>query len=96
MAGKADFGKCRLVRCRRRYKSGILAGTKADRVLQRKSAENRGPNVGWRMFNDPEPEFWVVDEGDGGFSRACDLVVMALEIDGVVVVDATRLAEGEV
>ena len=56
--------------CRRRYKSGIVAGTKADSILQRKSAQNGGPDVGWRMFDDPEPEFGVVDEGDGGFRRA--------------------------
>jgi hypothetical protein len=48
------------------------------------------------MFDDPEPELRVVDEGDGGFGSACDLVVAALEIDGVVVVDAPLLAKGKV
>ncbi len=48
------------------------------------------------MFDDPEPELGVVDEGDGGFGSASDLVVAALEIDGVVVVDAALLAQGKV
>jgi len=48
------------------------------------------------MFDDPEPELRVVDEGDGGFGSASDLVVAALEIDGVVVVDAALLAQGKV
>ena len=48
------------------------------------------------MFDDPKPELRVVDEGDGGFGSACDLVVAALEIDGVVVVDAALLAQGKV
>lgn len=37
----------------------------------------------------------MVDEGYGGFGGACDLVVAALEIDGVVVVDAALLAKGK-
>ena len=48
------------------------------------------------MFDDPELELRVVDEGDGGFGSACDLVIAALEIDGVVVVDAALLAQGKV
>ena len=48
------------------------------------------------MFDDPELEFRVVDEGDGGFGRGSDLVVGALKIDGVVVVDAALVAEGKV
>lgn len=48
------------------------------------------------MFDDPEPELGVVDEGDGGFGSAGDLVIAALEIDGVVVVDAALLAKGKV
>ena len=48
------------------------------------------------MFDDPEPELGVVDEGDGGFGSAGDFVIAALEIDGVVVVDAARLAKGKV
>jgi hypothetical protein len=48
------------------------------------------------MFDDPELELGVVDEGDGRFGGACDLVVAALEIDGVVVVDAALLAQGKV
>ena len=48
------------------------------------------------MFDDPELVFGVVDEGDGGFGSWGDGVVCALEIDGVVVVDATLLAEGKV
>ncbi len=48
------------------------------------------------MFDDPELELRVVDEGDGGFGRASDLVVAALEINGVVVVDAALLAQEKV
>ena len=48
------------------------------------------------MFDDPEPELGVVDEGDGRFGSAGDLVIAALEIDGVVVVDAALLAKGKV
>ena len=48
------------------------------------------------MFDDPEPELGVVDEGDGRFGSAGVLVIAALEIDGVVVVDAALLAEGKV
>ena len=47
------------------------------------------------MFDDPELEWRVVDEGYGGFGGACDLVVAALKIDGVVVVDAALLAKGK-
>jgi hypothetical protein len=32
------------------------------------------------MFDDPEPELRVVDEGDGGFGSACDLTVIRLLI----------------
>ena len=42
--------------CRRPYKSGIVAGTKADGDLQRKSSENGWPNGGGRVFDDPELE----------------------------------------
>ncbi len=48
------------------------------------------------MFDDPEPELGVVDEGDGRFGSAGVLVIAALEIDGVVVVDAALLAKGKV
>ena len=48
------------------------------------------------MFDDPELVFGVVDEGDGGFGSGGDGVVCALEIDGVVIVDAALLAEGKV
>ena len=48
------------------------------------------------MFDDPELELRVVDEGDGGFGRGCDLVIAALEINGVVVVDTALLAQGKV
>ena len=48
------------------------------------------------MFDDPELELRVVDGGDGGFGRGCDLVIAALEINGVVVVDTALLAQGKV
>lgn len=48
------------------------------------------------MFDDPELVFGVVDEGDGGFGSGGDGEVCALEIEGVVVVDAALLAEGKV
>ena len=48
------------------------------------------------MFDDPELVFGVVDEGDGGFGSGGDGVVFALEINGMVVVDAALLAEGKV
>lgn len=48
------------------------------------------------MFDDPELVFAVVDEGDGGFGSGGDGEVCALEIEGVVVVDAALLAEGKV
>ena len=96
MARRIRVRKDFIQACRRRYKSGIVAGTKAERELQGKSGKNGGPNVGWRMFDDPELELRVVDEGNGGFGSAGDLVIAALEIDGVVVVDATLLAKGKV
>ena len=48
------------------------------------------------MFDDPELVFGVMDEGDGGFGSRGDGEVCALEIDGVVVVDAALVAEGKV
>jgi len=48
------------------------------------------------MFGDPDLELRVVHEGEGGFGRARDPAVAALEIDGVAVIDAALLAPGKV
>ena len=48
------------------------------------------------MFDDPELVIGVMDEGDGGFGSRGDGEVCALEIDGVIVVDAALVAEGKV
>ena len=78
-----------LSRCRRRFKIGFLAGTKPD-ILEGKMPRNGGPNVLWGMLDDPEPSAGMMDEGDGLAESGGDFVVVAVEIDGVVVVDARR------
>ena len=82
--------------CRRRFKTGFLAGTKADRWSEGEMAEDRGPNVLWWEFEDPETEAWMEHEGDGLAESGGDLIVAAVEVDGVVVVDAPGAAQGEV
>ena len=46
--------------------------------------------------NNPKLEVWMVDDGDEFPSGGRDLVVLSLEVDGVVVIDAARGAQGEV
>ena len=85
--------KRKQIRCRRRFKTGFLAGTKADRWSEGEMAEDRGPNVLWRKFEDPETEAWMEHEGDGLAESGGDLIVAAVEVDGVVVVDAPGAAQ---
>ena len=54
-----------LTTCRRRFKTGFIAGTKPDRRSEGDMAEDRGPNVLWWEFEDPETEAGMVHEGDG-------------------------------
>ena len=56
-------------------------------------AEDRGPNVLWRKFEDPETEAWMEHEGDGLAESGGDLIVADVEVDGVVVVDAPGAAQ---
>ena len=88
-----DRGKLLFLTCRRRFKTGFLAGTKADRWSEGEMAEDRGPNVLWRKFEDPETEAWMEHEGDGLAESGGDLIVAAVEVDGVVVVDAPGAAQ---
>ena len=64
--------------------------------LELESAWDRGPDGFWRMFENPEFAVWVMHDGDGFALGGCDLVIVPLEVDGVVVVDASRAAQGEV
>jgi len=48
------------------------------------------------MFEDPELVAGMMNEGDGLAQSGGDFVAVAVEVDGVVVVDAPRAAQGEV
>ena len=52
--------------------------------------ENGGPDVLWRMFENPKAEIGMVEEGDGLAEGRGDFVVLAFEVDGVVVVHAAE------
>ncbi len=59
--------------------------------------ENGGPDVHWRMFENPKAEIGLVEEGDGlaegrrGLAEGRgDFEVLAFEVDGVVVVHAAE------
>jgi hypothetical protein len=58
--------------------------------------ENGGPDVLWRMFENPKAEIGMVEEGDGLAERRGDFVVLAIEVDGVVVVQAAGGTKREV
>ena len=58
-------------------------------------AQNGGPNVLWRMFEDPETAEGMINEGDRLAQSGVDFVVVALEVDGVVVVDAAGIHRGD-
>src|SRR5947207_431084 len=73
----------------------ISCRSKPRQGLQGKMGENGGPDVLWRMFENPKAEIGMVEEGDGLAERG-DLVVLAIEVDGVVVVHAAGGAEREV
>ena len=55
-------------------------------------AEDRGPNVLWREFEDPKAEAVMLHEGDGLAESGGNLIVAAVEVDGGVVVDAPDAA----
>ena len=46
--------------------------------------------------NKPKLEIWMVGDGDELPSGGRDLVVLALEVDSVVVIDSARGSQGEV
>ena len=48
------------------------------------------------MFEDPEPAAGMMDEGDGLAESGGDFVIVAVEVDGVVLVDAAGTAQGKV
>ena len=48
------------------------------------------------MLKDPEPATGMMDEGDGLAKSRGDFVIVALEVDGVVVVDAAGATQGKV
>ena len=58
--------------------------------------KNGGPDVLWRMFKNPKAEIGMVEEGDGLAEGRGDFVVLAIEVDGVVVVHAAGGTKREV
>ena len=48
------------------------------------------------MFEDPEPTTGMMEEGDGLVESGGDFVVVAVEVDGVVMIDAPGAAQGKV
>ena len=90
MLSLPDPVKYRGKKCRQRYKSRILACSKVDRRSKRESPENNGPNGLWRNLEYPEFGAWMMHDGDSLPFGAGNLVIVALKVDGVVVVDPSR------
>ena len=57
---------------------------------------NTRPDGFWSFRNNPKLEIWMVRDGDELLSGGRNLVVLALEVDSVVVIDAARGSQGEV
>ncbi len=71
-------------------------GSKLDSGLKAVMRQNRGPDVLWRMLDDPELTCWMMHDGDGLAEGCGNFVVTAIKVDGVVVVDAAAATEREV
>ena len=82
--------------CRRRSKTRFFAGAKPDSCSEAKLRMDTRPDGFGSVRNNPKLEVWMVDDGDELPSGGRDLVVLSLEVDGVVVIDAARGAQGEV
>src|SRR5687768_14057112 len=94
--GSGNVGKMKAAACRRRSKTGILAGAKLDKMLEAVGPEDGGPDEFWGLLHYPKACLRMVYERDGSAARRGQLPVLAQKIDRVVVIDPPAAAQGEV